>query len=439
VLRFGTDGVRGDAEHDLTDPFVTALGRAAARVLDARRFVVGRDTRASGARIEQALCVGLQHEGVDVTAVDVLPTPAIAYLAQRDDAAAAVISASHNPWTDNGIKLMAVGGRKLPDVVEARVEHEMRDILGAGDVVDGVFTGHVEDRADAYVDHLVAALEGRMLNPLRVVIDGANGAAYAVGPRALRAAGADVSVLHDQPDGRNINERCGSTAPSDLQHAVREHRADIGLALDGDADRVIAVDEHGEIVDGDQIMTALALDFRARGRLPNDAIAVTVMSNLGLRRALAAAGIAVVETPVGDRNVLVALEEHGLALGGEQSGHVIFSQLATTGDGVLTGMLLCDLVARSGRPLSEIASVMPRFPQVLVSVPVAHVADLEHAGTLQSEIERVTSDLGDRGRVLVRASGTEPVVRVMVEAATEAEAAAAVTRLRRAVETAFAG
>jgi phosphoglucosamine mutase len=439
VLQFGTDGVRGDAEHDLTDPFVTALGRAAARVLEGRRFVVGRDTRASGARIEQALCLGLQHEGVDVTAVDVLPTPAIAYLAQRDDAAAAVISASHNPWTDNGVKLMARGGRKLPDDVEAAIEKEMRAILDAGDTVDGAFTGHVEDRADAYVDHLVAAMQGRTLRGLRVVIDCANGAAYSVGPRALRAAGAELVVLHDRPNGRNINEGCGSTAPGDLRDAVRGHDAHVGLALDGDADRVIAVDERGDIVDGDQIMTALAIDFRAQGRLPNDAIAVTVMSNLGLRRALAAAGIDVVETPVGDRNVLVALEQHDLALGGEQSGHVIFSELATTGDGVLTGLLLCDLVARSRRPLSEVGGAMQRFPQVLVNVPVARVADLEDAHELQSEIARVANGLGDRGRVLVRASGTEPVVRVMVEASTEADATAAVAQLRRAVEAAFAG
>jgi phosphoglucosamine mutase len=439
VLRFGTDGVRGDADNDLTDPFVTALGRAAARVLDARRFVVGRDTRASGARIERALCLGLQREGVDVTAVDVLPTPGIAYLAQCDEAAAAVISASHNPWTDNGVKLMAAGGRKLPDEVEAAIEKEMHAILETDNAVDGASTWHVEDRAEVYVDHLVAALQGRTLNGMRVVVDCANGAAYAVGPRALRAAGADVVVLHDRPDGRNINDGCGSTAPDDVRDAVRAHHADVGLALDGDADRVIAADERGDIVDGDQIMTALAIDLHEHDRLPNDAIAVTVMSNLGLRRALAGAGIGVVETPVGDRNILVALEQHELALGGEQSGHVIFSELATTGDGLLTGLLLCDLVARSGRPLSAVAAVMQRFPQVLVNVPVPRVADLGHADALQSEIASVTSDLGDRGRVLVRASGTEPVVRVMVEASTEPEAAEAVARLRRAVEAAFAG
>ncbi len=274
---------------------------------------------------------------------------------------------------------------------------------------------------------------------LKVVIDCANGAAYAVAPRVLRGLGAEVVVLHDTPDGRNINEGCGSTSPEDLRRSVRAHSADVGLALDGDADRVIAVDEHGEVVDGDEMMVALAIDLSERGKLHNDAIAVTVMSNLGLRHALASAGIDVFETPVGDRNVLVALEEHALGLGGEQSGHVIFSDLATTGDGVLTGILLCDLVVRSRRPLSEHAQRMTRFPQVLVNVRVAAKPNLDDAAALQAEIAAVEAEFGEHGRVLVRTSGTEPVVRVMVEAATEEAADRAVQRLRAVVESSFTG
>jgi phosphoglucosamine mutase len=437
VLRFGTDGVRGDAETDLTDEFVVALGRAVTRVLGTGAFIVGRDTRLSGSRIEDALCRGLASEGADVVAVGVLSTPGVAYLAQIDGAAAAVISASHNPWTDNGVKVLAAGGRKLPDEVETKIEHELAAVFEQPDDVGGAAWRH-EDHDDRYVAHLASALDGRGLDGLAVVLDCANGAAFSVAPRALRAAGADVVVLHDEPDGRNINAACGSTDPDDVRKAVRQHRARIGLALDGDADRVIAVDEQGEIVDGDQIMTALALDLHARGRLRSDAIAVTVMSNLGLRRALAAAGIGVVETPVGDRNVLVALEQHDLALGGEQSGHVILSDLATTGDGILTGLLLSDLMVRSGRPLSDIAASMARFPQVLVNIPVERRPDLAGASELQREIATIEEQLGDRGRVLVRASGTERVVRVMVEASTEREAEAAVSRLRRAVESAFA-
>ena len=435
MLRFGTDGVRGDAEADLTDEFVIALGRAAARVLGTE-FLVARDTRASGPRLEDALCRGLASEGANVVALGVLSTPGVAYLAQRDRAAAAVISASHNVWTDNGVKLLATGGLKLPDETETAIEATLEAVLAGGSAADDATWVHTDGAAD-YVAHVVAALEGRTLDGLKVVVDCANGAAYDVGPRVFRAAGADVVVMHAAPDGRNINADCGSMFPAGLQAAVRAQDADLGLALDGDADRVIAVDETGAIVDGDQIMTALALDLHARQRLRNDAIAVTVMSNLGLRRALTGAGIAVVETPVGDRNVLAALAEHDLGLGGEQSGHVILRDLATTGDGVLTGLMLTDLVRRSGAPLSTTAGLMQRFPQVLVNVPVGRAADLDGAGPLRAEIAAIEQELGERGRVLVRASGTEPLVRVMVEAATDVEARAAVDRLRHAVEDAF--
>ena len=282
----------------------------------------------------------------------------------------------------------------------------------------------------------MGALDGRSLDGLRVVIDCAHGAAYEIGPRALRAAGAEVEVLHAAPDGRNINDGCGSTDPSSLQRAVVDHGADLGLALDGDADRVVAVDETGDLVDGDQIMVMTALDWHERQMLRNDAIAVTVMSNLGLRRALAAGGVAIVETPVGDRSVTAAMAAHDLAIGGEQSGHIVFADLATTGDGVLTGLIVADLVARRGVGLSTLAASMTRLPQVLVNVRLARKIDLGEASGVAQAIRDVEAELGDRGRVLVRSSGTEPLLRVMVEAPTSSEAEAAAARIVAAARSA---
>jgi phosphoglucosamine mutase len=293
---------------------------------------------------------------------------------------------------------------------------------------------------DTYVEHLAGVLEGRDLRNVSVVLDCGNGAASEVAGRVVERLGATAHVMNARPDGRNINEGCGSNHPQALQSAVVERGAEAGLAFDGDADRVIAVDEHGEIVDGDQIMVMAALDLHARGHLRNKAIAVTVMSNLGLRRALHDAGIAVVETPVGDRNVVVALEERDLVLGGEQSGHIVFREHATTGDGLLTGLVLLDLVRRTGRPLSELAAAMTRFPQVLTNVRVGRRPDLEHApAQLTAEVRGAEQRLGEQGRVLVRASGTEPLVRVMVEAATHELAAREAQRLVAAVEAAFSG
>jgi phosphoglucosamine mutase len=442
TLRFGTDGVRGVANRDLTPELVTALGRAAARVLGADRpFVVGRDTRRSGPLLEAALVAGLCSEGADVERVGVLPTPGVAYLAQMFDAPAAVISASHNPYPDNGVKLFSRGGRKIADAPEQRIELELRRLVdaGAGDGPGGPGVGVAHDRLGAaadYIAHLVAALGGRRLVGQSVVVDCGNGAAFEVAPWALRVQGAGVRVLHDQPDGTNINAGCGSTDPGELQQAVLAAGANAGLAFDGDADRVIAVDERGNLVDGDQMLAIIALDLHERGELEGDAVVATVMSNLGLRRALAERGIEVVETPVGDRNVLTALEERGLSLGGEQSGHVIVTDLATTGDGTLTGMLLLDVIARSGRPLSELAAVVEPLPQVLRSVQVPDGAGLEDDGAFRSELEAVEEELGVDGRVLVRPSGTEPVVRVMVEAPTTEQAETAATRLASAVERA---
>jgi phosphoglucosamine mutase len=436
MLRFGTDGVRGDADTDLTSPLVEGLGRAAATVLGADAFLVGRDTRESGPRIEADLTRGLAAGGATVRSLGVASTPAIAFLAQRAGVPAAIVSASHNAWTDNGVKLVGADGRKLADDVEAAIESTLLELASVHRTSSGTGTqvGSVAaSELDAYVDHLLGALEGRTLAGLHIVVDCANGAASELAPRALRAAGAQVEVLHAEPDGRNINEACGSTYPQELQASVRAHGADLGLALDGDADRVVAVDERCELVDGDQIMVLTALDWHERGILRGDAIVVTVMSNLGLRRALTAAGVGIVETPVGDRNVTAAMAAHDLAIGGEQSGHIVFADLATTGDGVLTGLLVADVVARRGRTLSELAGAMTRLPQVLVNVGVTGGVGLGD-GAVQETIGKVEAELGDRGRVMVRSSGTEPVVRVMVEAPTEDEAAAAAARVRAALE-----
>jgi phosphoglucosamine mutase len=442
TLRFGTDGVRGDAARDLTSPLVHALGRASARVLGTEApFVIGRDTRESGTRIEADLCRGLEDEGAAVVRAGVLPTPAIAYLAGELGAPAAMISASHNPWSDNGIKVFAAGGRKLDDGTEEAIERVLHALLDQPEspvAPPGSDTTR-DDSGSSYVEHLVRVLDGRRLDGLRVALDCANGAASTVAPRLLSRLGAETTVLHASPDGRNINEACGSTHPEELQRAVVEQGCAAGLAFDGDADRVIAVDEHGDLVDGDQIMLMAALDFNARDALRNNAIAITVMSNLGLRHALHDAGIGVVETPVGDRNVLAALAEHDLVLGGEQSGHIVFRDHATTGDGLLTGLVVLDLMQRTGRPLSALAGAMTRYPQVLVSVRVGHRPDLDHAPALAAAVEAAHQRLGDDGRVLVRASGTEPVVRVMVEAATPETAQREVDGLVAAVEQAFSG
>jgi phosphoglucosamine mutase len=446
TLRFGTDGIRGVANRELTPELVTALGRAAARVLGADQpFVVGRDTRRSGPFLEAALVAGLCGEGADVMRVGVLPTPGIAHIAEMTDAPAAVVSASHNPYPDNGVKLFARGGRKIADAPEQRIEAELRKLVDGGvddeasGRPDGPSVGVVRDRVGApadYVAHLCGALSDRRLDGVSVVIDCGNGAAYEVAPWTLRVLGARVRVLHAEPDGTNINAACGSTNPGELQAAVVETGAQAGLAFDGDADRVIAVDEQGKLVDGDQMLALIAVDLHERGDLKGDAVVATVMSNLGLRRALTQHGIELIDTPVGDRNVLVALEQHELSVGGEQSGHIIVTDLATTGDGTLTGLLLLDVMARSGRSLSALASVVQPLPQVLRSVRVADGRGVERDGGFRAELETVQRELGPAGRVLVRPSGTEPVVRVMVEAPTTSEAETAATRLAAAVERA---
>jgi phosphoglucosamine mutase len=438
TLRFGTDGVRGRVGDELTPELVLALGRAAARVLRADRFVVGRDPRLSGPLLEGALVAGLAAEGATVERLGVLPTPAVAALAAAEGVPGAVISASHNTYADNGVKFFTAGGRKLDDGVEARLEAELTRPPAEPRTGDAV--GAVVDRADGadrYVQGLVASLEGRRLDGLRVVLDCANGAASAVGPATLRQLGADLDVVAAEPDGRNINDGCGSTAPGPLADRVRALGADVGLAVDGDADRVVAVDAAGRVVDGDHLMAVCALDLAERDRLAERTVVVTVMTNLGFRLAMAEHGIRVEETPVGDRHVLEALEAGHWSLGGEQSGHVIFRDLAATGDGLLTGLQLLDAMSRSGRALADLASVMRSLPQVLRNVPMA-ARGLDVQAALADEVAAEEARLGE-GRVLLRPSGTEPVVRVMVEAGTTEEAEAAAARLAAAVEALGAG
>jgi phosphoglucosamine mutase len=441
-MRFGTDGVRGVANAELTPEFALSLGRAAARVLGGDHFLIGRDTRRSGPMLEAALAAGLCAEGRTVELLGVLPTPAVACLSALDGVGAAVISGSHNPYADNGIKLFAPGGLKLRDEVQAAIEAELAAGArkGGGDVPSGAAVGsisHVEGRAtERYEESVIAALDGRRLDGLRVVLDCANGAASDVAPEVFRRTGASVTVIHAEPNGRNINDGCGSTHPDVVAAAVRESGADIGFAFDGDADRLLAVDRDGRLVDGDQLIAIAALDLRARGELRGDVVVVTVMTNLGFRQGMAAAGIEVVETAVGDRNVLEALDRHGASLGGEQSGHLIFRDRATTGDGLLSALVVADVVTRADRPIAALAdAAMTRLPQVLRNVRLASTpTDL--ADRIAERVGQAEAQLGESGRVLIRPSGTEPMIRIMVEAPTEQAAVAIADDLVEAVESA---
>lgn len=441
TLTFGTDGVRGDTRRELTEQAVDALGRAAAEVLGAERFAVGRDTRVSGPALVEALRRGVQRAGGSVVDLGVVPTPAVARWCDDERVAGAVVSASHNPWHDNGVKLFAPGGRKLDDGSQHEIERRLRGLLDRGLEVPayGELTeqrpdSERRDRAgtvrrdvndtenlarDRHIRAVTASLEGRDLVGLRIVADAANGAAHRSAPNCLHGLGAEVETIHAAPDGYNINDGCGSLHPESLQAAVVSSGADAGLAFDGDADRVLAVDGTGALVDGDQILAVCAIDRAQRGRLAGNAVVVTVMANLGFRQAMAGRSIDVVETPVGDRHVLEALEDRGLVLGGEQSGHLIFRDLATTGDGLLTAVQLLDAVKRSGASLHDLAArAMTRLPQVLVGVPMPEaVRPTNLAATLGTIATAAAARLQDSGRVLLRPSGTEPLVRVMVEAA----------------------
>jgi phosphoglucosamine mutase len=443
--RFGTDGVRGVANEELTAELALALGRATARILPTPAFVVGRDTRRSGPLLQAALSAGLATEGADVIDLGVLPTPGVATVARARNLPGAMVSASHNPFADNGIKLFSRLGTKLAVETEAEVERALLAVLADPDGPPRRPTGHGvgriiadPDGAQFYRDSLRAATDGRALGGLRVVVDCANGAASDFAPGVLRDLGAEVTVLHDAPDGANINEQCGSTDPAELARTVVETGAELGLALDGDADRVIAVDHRGAIVDGDALLALFALDLAERGRLAGNTVVVTVMTNLGFRLAMEARGIGVRETDVGDRHVLAALDADGLSLGGEQSGHIIFRSLSTTGDGILTGLALADLMRRAGRSLAELADgLVERVPQVLVNVPIPQPERLADCAEVWDAVARAEAELGHEGRVLLRASGTEPLVRVMVEARSGADANAVAAQLSGIVEAAL--
>ncbi|MBV6758159.1 MULTISPECIES: phosphoglucosamine mutase [Rhodococcus] len=421
---FGTDGVRGLANTELTAELALQVASAAATVLASpgsggrKTAVVGRDPRASGEMLEAAVVAGLTSAGVDVLNVGVLPTPAVAFLTAELDAALGVmISASHNPMPDNGIKIFAAGGHKLDDEVEDRIESvatgtaTRRAPTGAG--IGRVRT--VPDAADRYLQHLTTALPNS-LDGLTVVVDCAHGAASDVAPAAYRAAGATVVAINAEPDGLNINENCGSTHLEGLQKAVVQHGADLGLAHDGDADRCLAVDAGGSLIDGDAIMTVLALGMRDAGELADDTLVATVMSNLGLHIAMREAGISLVTTAVGDRYVLEGLRSGGFSLGGEQSGHVVFPAFGTTGDGVLTGLRLMGRMAETGQPIAELASAMTTLPQVLINVKVADKRAVAASPVVLDAVLAAERSLGENGRVLLRPSGTEQLVRVMVEA-----------------------
>jgi len=436
---FGTDGVRGVANRELTAELGLALSAAAARRLAPaatghRVAVVGRDPRASGEMLEAAVIAGLTSEGVDALLVGVLPTPAVAYLtaAYRADLGV-MISASHNPMPDNGIKIFGPGGHKLDDDAEDRIEELVAQGPGLRPV--GAQIGRVRrahDALDRYLDHIVAAA-GTRLDGLTVVVDCANGAAFAAAPRAYAAAGARVIAINAEPDGLNINDGCGSTHLDQLRSAVVAHGADLGLAHDGDADRCLAVDAAGEVVDGDAIMTVIALAMREAGELAADTLVTTVMSNMGLHLAMREAGIAVRTTAVGDRYVLEELRAGRYSLGGEQSGHIVLPAFGTTGDGILTGLRLMSRMAQTRAALAELAAPMRSLPQILINVEVADKASAAQAPAVRSAVSQAEAELGGTGRILLRPSGTEQIVRVMVEAADEDTARQVAHRVARSV------
>ncbi len=440
---FGTDGVRGVANIDLTPELALRLGRAAAFVLgdDSRgRFLIGRDTRQSGPMLEAALTAAMCSAGSEVVRVGILPTPGMAYLTHVQGATAGiVISASHNPVEDNGIKFFASDGFKLPDAVEDRIAESLdrSDLPRPG----GLEVGGVEDLPEAgaiYVDHL-ATIGSTPLGGLRVVVDCAWGAAYAVAPALWRKLGATVIPIHDQPDGSRINVASGSTHPMALQQAVRDHGADVGFAHDGDADRVIAVDETGRILDGDVIMGVCALHLHAHGRLGSGRVIATVMSNLGLEIALRRARIVLERTAVGDRYVLERMRAVGATVGGEQSGHVIFLDHATTGDGLLTAIQVVNAMLETEKRLSELAAPIETYPQILRNVVVSDRGGFAGHAKIHEAIADVERALQGRGRVLVRPSGTEPVVRIMVEAEDLDEATALAGQLAGVIEQTLGG
>ena len=440
---FGTDGIRGLANGSLlTAETALSAAVAAAHILvesssnAGRRptAIVGQDSRASGEFLEAAVIAGLASAGVDVYRVGVLPTPAVAHLvAARGADLGVMISASHNPMPDNGIKLFARGGGKLDDAIEAAIEKRMGE---PWERPTGRAVGRIvndEKAAAAYIEHLLASVSTPLAG-LKIVVDCANGASSLVAPTVYERAGATVVAIHHAPDGWNINEKCGSTHLEDLQAAVVREGADFGIAHDGDSDRCLAVDAHGAVVDGDQIMAILALGFKERGKLSENTIVATVMSNLGFFRAMESAGIEIITTAVGDRYVLEKMLEGNYSLGGEQSGHLIIREHANTGDGILTALALAQEVVRTRKSLTELASAMQRFPQVLINVSGVAKDKLSDSSVVSDAVAKAEAQLGDAGRVLLRASGTENLIRVMVEASSDSLAHEVATELARVVK-----
>lgn len=439
---FGTDGIRGLANRDVTAELALDVAVAAAHILieslgstkTRPRAIVGQDSRASGEFLEAAVVAGLTSAGVDVYRVGVIPTPAIAFLVAESGAdLGVVLSASHNPMPDNGIKIFARGGGKLDDALEIAIEKRIGE---PWERPTGKNVGRAindDTSAERYLNHLLSTVDIQ-LDGLKVVVDCANGASSYVAPEALRRAGAEVIAISDYPNGWNINENCGSTHMESLREKVIETSADIGIAHDGDADRCLAIDAHGNIIDGDQIMTILAIGLKQRGLLKSNCVVGTVMSNLGFMKAMKEADIEVITTPVGDRYVLERLIDSDCTLGGEQSGHVILKHFANTGDGILTALCLLQELKRTGKGANELASAMTKFPQVLLNVRNVAKERLSASTVIHDAVRAAEAELGDSGRVLLRPSGTEPLIRVMVEASSDSVASEIATRLAEIVQ-----
>ena len=425
MLQFGTDGVRGKAFTELTESYAKVLGVVAVDVLKLKDIVIGRDTRESGQQIESAFATGCAASGARVHLLGVAPTPAIAAIASALGFAGASITASHNEYSDNGIKIFDVGGIKLTSEQERAIESRLEEPAeSAGGSAAASTSPFIDARSlmARYERQIVQTVTANAFAQIHVVLDCANGAMSTVAPEVFAKIGAKVTVINCEPDGRNINDECGATHPNVVSEAVRMHSADIGLAFDGDGDRVIAVDHVGNIVDGDHLIALAACDLRDMGQLAENTVVVTVMTNIGFHRAMKALSINVVTTSVGDRAVLAELDAHGYALGGEQSGHIIYRKLATTGDGLLAGVLLVDMVRRAGAPLQQLAnSAMTSFPQVLLNVKVTQ-RGVDVGDIFTAEVGVAQDKLGDTGRVLLRSSGTENLVRVMVEAQSHEQA-----------------
>ena len=440
---FGTDGVRGEANRVLTADLAYRLGRAAAHVLKeqsaagANAMVIGKDTRISGDMLEASLIAGICSAGVDVYKAGVIPTPAVAVLTRHLEAlAGVVISASHNPYEDNGIKFFNPNGQKLSDSQELAIEELLEGDLSQLPQPVGAELGRVHEYSEgaAYYTGFVKEKIDGDFSGLKIVVDCANGAASKIAPQILQDMGAEVMAIYHSPNGVNINDNCGSTHLSALQHAVVEENADLGLAYDGDADRLQAVDHAGQVVDGDQLLAIFARYLKAEGQLAQDLMVATVMSNMGLKAALKSIGVAVAESQVGDRYVIEKMDETGAVLGGEKSGHIIFKQYNTTGDGIMSSMKLLEIVKKSQSTLKELAAFMDKYPQVLINVPVERKQGWQQEAAITEAIEQAQAQLGEAGRILVRASGTENLLRVMVEGQQEAEIALIAQQVAQVVD-----